>query len=435
MPLTTSKRVSYNLFAQSVLLLIVYAAVALLTSVKFLENDPLASSLPYNHASAFGNVLLNLAIISGLLGGGVYVVTGERPDGKLAQERSLFYAFMLWSAFLVLAFLAGVLGILEGRHRLELPLLLDIVQVVLTLAFVLNIGLSVPRWTAVTLVWTAGMGLHMLCVVMGLLPTGDYLRDSGLAALALGLNLNVALTLAAVALGFWLMHRFSNITPGWTDSGLYTVSGLLALAGVMVTAAPLYVLDSGGFASALGKIGTGFVPLAYMLFAAHSYRALSDRNLNRTLSAHWYALALLLLLLGNGVLGTIQTISGIAQWTQGTRLTDLQVTLVSTAIVSVILGMINQSGAELRGQNRRITGLLPFWLVAFGVLSGALALAGAGIVQAYLERVLGVGYLETQIYLIPLYLFWIMGIFVSALGIAIYALGFWVRRPPDKSGF
>lgn len=432
MPLTASKRIAYSLFAQTVLLLIVYAAVALLTAVKFMENDPLASSLPYNQSSAFGNVLLNLAIISGLLGGGIYVVSGERPDSKLAQERWLIYTFTLWTVFLFAAFMAGVLGILEGRHRLELPPLLDIVQAVLALAFVLNIGLSVPRWTAVPLVWVSGMALHGVCIVIGLLTSGDYFRDSGLAALALGLSLNVALTLAAVALGFWLMHRFSNITPGWADSGLYTVSGLLAVAGVMVSAAPLYVLDSAGFASTLGKIGAGFVPLAYMLFAAHSYRALSDRNLNRTLSAHWYALALLLLLLGNGVLGAIQTMSGIAQWTQGTRLTDLQVTLVSMAIVAVILGMINQSGAELRGQNRRITGLLPFWLVTFGVLGGALALAGAGIVQAYLERVLGVGYLETQVYLIPLYLFWIMGIFVCALGIAIYALGFWVRRPPDK---
>jgi hypothetical protein len=79
-----------------------------------------------------------------------------------------------------------------------------------------------------------------------------------------------------------------------------------------------------------------------------------------------------------------------------------------------------------------VTGLMPFWLVAFGIIGGGLALGGAGLVQVYMERISGVGYLDTQTMLTPLYALWVIGLLAMALGIGIYALGFWARRPVEK---
>jgi len=56
-------------------------------------------------------------------------------------------------------------------------------------------------------------------------------------------------------------------------------------------------------------------------------------------------------------------------------------------------------------------------------------LAAAGVVQVYLERLLSIGYLDTQALLVPLYIGWIMGMIVLLLGIVLYALGFWSHRP------
>jgi nitric oxide reductase large subunit len=176
--------------------------------------------------------------------------------------------------------------------------------------------------------------------------------------------------------------------------GVYTVGGMLALAGALISLPPLYPLGASG---ALGAVAVYFAPLACLIFAAHSYRGLSDRNPTLTLAAHWYGLAVLLILLGVGVLGGLQAAPGISQWTLGTRLTDLQITLTSFAVVAVVLGVINQATAEIRGRNSRVTGLAPFWLVAFGVVGGGLALGGAGLVQVYLERISGSGYLETHL--------------------------------------
>jgi hypothetical protein len=418
--MTTTQRIAYNLFAQVVLLLLVYAALALFGAVKFLATDPLALSLPYNQVGAFGNMLLNLALLTGLLGGGLYI-SESVPD-----ERLLTYTFRLWTALLIGAFFSGVLGLLEGRHMLELPLTLDIVLLIGLALFAFSIIRGIKNGSPVLLVWTFGLAISAVCTVLGLIPTSDYLLDRTLRALSVNLNLNIAYVLMALALGSWLIRRFSNAPQDWADTSLYTLAGLLTIAGVLVSLPPLYPL---GGSSALGGIAVFLVPIIYLIFAAHSYRGLSDRNNTMTLAAHWYGLAVLLLLVSVGFLGGLQATPGTSAWTFGTRLTDLQSTLTAFAILAVILGVINQAAAELRQENARITGLMPFWLITFGIIGGGVVLLAAGVTQGILERTLSIGYLETQAQLTPLYALWIVGLLSTALGVAFYAMGFWFRRP------
>ncbi len=432
--MTRTQQISFSFLAQAVVLLMLYAAATLLGAAKFVSGDPLAVSLPYQHVSAFANMLLQLSVVSGLLGGGIYVVAGQNagnriPGQRLRDEGLLAVAYRLWSATLILAFFAGLLGLLEGRNLLELLPLLDIAQAFVILLVLISVARSQTNWTPFALVWTVGMALSVVGTAIGLIPTTDYLADRGLRALAVGLNFDVAYVLAAVALGYWLMHRFSDVPQGWVDSSLYTVAGLLALAGTLVSLSGFYALSAPEWAITLGHVGTVIVPILYLIVAAHSYKALSSRNPTMTLAAHWYALGLLLLLIGQGLLGGLQAAPGIYQWTVGTRLSDLQTTLTALSVIAIVLGVVNQVTAEIRGQNRRVTGLTSFWLVAFGIVGGGLALGGAGLAQTYLERIAGIGYLETQTLIVPLYVLWLMGWLATALGIGIYALTLWLRRP------
>jgi nitric oxide reductase subunit B len=253
-----------------------------------------------------------------------------------------------------------------------------------------------------------------------------------LRALAIGVSLYIAYPVASVALAFWLMHRFSNITPRWAEMGVNTVAGLVALAGALLTLPMLYTLTDSDIVKLLGSVGVVVIPAAYLIFAAHSYRAFSDRNTNVTLSAQWLALSVLLFVIGAGILGGIGALPGIQEFTTGTQLSDLQMILIRWAVVAVLFGMFNQATAEMRGQNRRVTGLVPFWLVTFGLLGSSAALAAAGVVQVYLERLLSVGYLETQTLMIPLYTLWFIGLLLVGFGILAYALGFWARRPARR---
>lgn len=417
--MTTIQQTAYGFFQKTILLLIVYVIAALIAAVKFLSpSDALLTVLPYNQAGALTNTLLNLAALTGLVGGGIYVAGQYRTSGG-SLLRVMGY---VWSVLLILAVLAGLFGLSEGRNRLELPPLLDIAFLIVLLLIILLV-LSFAGRASIIQVWSVGMLVSAGCMALGLLATGDYVQDRLLRGLAVGLNHNVGYLLAAAALGLWLMHRFSNLTPDWINEDVYIVGGLVTLAGVLVTlptllAAPEWV----------GNLAVFVAPVLYLIFAAHAYRALTDRNQTYTLAAHWFVFSVLLLLLGPGLMGGLQAAPGIRQWTIGTRLSDLQSTLTLLAAVSMALGVINQGAAELRGQHWRVTGLVPYWLITFGTLGGGLALAAVGVVQVFMERMSSVGYLDVQNLVTPLYAGWVFGLVLLGLGFLIYALGFKARK-------
>lgn len=425
--LTESKRIAYRLLGGMVFLLVAHTAIALLAAVKFLPLDPLGNTIPYAQLGASANVLLELAITSGLLAGGLYMVAAERVDGEVAERRALRYGAHLWAAWALLGVGACFLGALEGRYGLELPPALDAARVVLLVGWVALVWPSAQgEIRPMVSVWSAGLLLSALCALLGLLPPSDYVADRLLRTLAVGLNSHVAYVVSGVALAFWCMRRFSNISPLWAEWGLYTTCGLLALAGARVAIAPLYPFGAEGpLLSAVLLL----VPLAVAIFAGHSYRALSDRNGTATLSAHWTALGVLCLIIGVGVVGFFISWPTVQPYIQGTRLSDWQMSLTLYGVAAFLLATNNQASAELRGHNQRVTGLVPFWLVSFGLLIGGGGLLAAGVAQVYMERYLSVGYLDTQRAITPLYLIWIGGWLSVHVGVGIYALGWRARRP------
>jgi len=423
-----TSKIARRFFLQTIVLFILYALAALLGAAKFLTPDDPLMGLPYQQIGGLANLLLYLTALTGLLGGGIYVASQH----KVFNGTLLNYSGWAWTGLLVLSVLAGLLNILEGRSLLELPTFLDVVLIVLLILIAGNILLGAPRIPVIH-IWSIGIMLSAICAIISLLPASDYLQDRVLRALAVGLNINVAFPLATAALGFWLMHRFSNVTPGWADMSIYSVGGLVMLAGVLVSLTPLHVFPSPDWTRTAGNLAVFVVPIAYLIFAAHSYKALADRNATYTLAGHWYTLSLLLLLLGIGLLGGVQSAPGVSIYTLGTRLNDLQSTFAGLAVVSMALGVINQGAAELKGHNRRLTGLSPFWLVAFGIIGGGLALGAAGIVQTITERQLSVGYLDTQTLVIPLYQGWFLGLAAVLVGMVIYGITYWLRRPHEHS--
>ena len=410
-------RIAYRFLAQTTALLVLCALLNLLVGLKFLPSNTLLSGLSFPQFSQLSASLLDLAQVGGLLGGGIYALFSLNPPCDL---RMLRLALWLWSLLVLLTLAAGVFNLL-----LSLGAFLALLKVLVIMLVIIEIRRSLPKWTPVSLIWTAGMVLSAACTLIALLPISDFLVSAMLHALVSGINDYIAQLLAAVALIYWLIGRFSTVTVFWAEMSLYTVAGLLALAGALVTLSTLEPLglNLGG----LRTFTALTVPLLTLIFASHTYLAFSHRNATDTLAAHWAALGVVLILLDIGMLGGLQAL--VQGWTAGTRFSDLQPTLAHEAVVAILLGVINQEVFEMRGQARRVTGLAPFWLVTFGMIGGGLALAGAGLVQVYLERVIGLDYLETQALIAPLYGLWIFGLTLITLGLALYGLIHWLRRP------
>jgi len=391
------KQIINNWLALTIIVLMLYSAVSLMSAVKFLGDDPFIQSMPYQQVSAFSHVLLNLALMTGVLGCGL-MITSSINDGDGQSSSLLLWITRGWMLLTCLVFAAGLFSLLEGRHLLELPPLLDVVQVLLAIGFIAGTFLVAKQRNSQFAVWMAGASIVTVGTAIGVVNAADVVRSELLRGAAVGLVVNLGYPLALVAICFWL--------SGVTESRVYVCAGLIAIAGALLSVGTMHSVNPHVLNALTGLAAAVLAPIAYIVFFGFSYREANQ----------WQRLSVGLLLAG-GFLGSIQALPAVNQWVQGTRLSDLQITLMSWSAVVVVLAVIHHTGGHLR-----LWDTLAFWLTASGVIVGTIALASAGLVQMYLERILSIGYLETQTYLIPLYLFWVIGLLVLSLGVAVFAM-------------
>ena len=133
-----------------------------------------------------------------------------------------------------------------------------------------------------------------------------------------------------------------------------------------------------GCRTVISLAATALLPLCYIILAGHSYRALASRNDNASLAPHWIALATLFWLVGGGFLGALSIQPAISEAMRGTDLAEAQDWLAGWALLAVALAFVNEAASALRGDNRRVTGYMPLWLIAFGAgLATIVQAAGA----------------------------------------------------------
>lgn len=410
--MNTTQKIANQFLNHFVVLLLVYAAATLLGAVKFLGADPLALTLPYSQVAQFTSGIMLLALTSGVIGGGLLTLSGDPSQ----YNRLLHLTRRLWTLLCLLTIAAGVLGLLDSRTGLALPPLLALPFAVLLALVLFVVARVMPRWSGLSLVWVIGVIAIFTGTLIGLLPV-DPVNDRIVGIIAVGVRDHFGIGLAAIALIGWQMSRFSVMSPEWIDNSIYALGGLWSFAAALITLQPLHVF---GVSSAT-QIGVLALPVIMAIIAAVIYAALSKRNNTPTLSAHWISLSLGLLLIGAGLLGALNGFYDVNLAIAGTRLTDLQRTLLLMAFAAALLGLT----AERRSSSRY---RVPFALVSLGLIVSAIGLGAAGIVQVMLERILSVGYLETQTLIIPLYSLWIVGLVTAALGVLGCAINSASRR-------
>jgi nitric oxide reductase subunit B len=201
----------------------------------------------------------------------------------------------------------------------------------------------------------------------------------------------------------YLLIRLSGADREVMEKWLYVIVGLTFIAGILGTAhhyywigVPSYWLVFGGFFSALE-------PLAFLGMAMCAYMAMRRSGLahpNR-LALHWTIGSAIFSALGAGVLGLAHTWPSVNKWTHGTMITAMRGHMAFFgAHVMIVLAIITYAAPALFGhgdeEGQSSVGLWAFWLQISGMFGMTLAFATAGISQTYLERIMGLGYLETQ---------------------------------------
>jgi hypothetical protein len=400
--LTQRGKLIYTMLGQIVLLQMVYASLMLLSALQTLPYMTLAHHLPVHLITPLTDRILHLILLTGFTMGGMVMSNTDTLNVRFAQG-----LYRAWIVLIIATLLLSGFGSV---------LLLDMLTAALLFCY---FGLSVLDYqpSRFLSVWRIGIILIIISMLAQWVVTDSW---QGIVHL---LRIYVAYTVTGISMMFWLMTKWSRVRSEWANDGVVIVSILIAVAGFLISIAPL------NLSLLISILSVFIVPICYMILAGHSYRALRDRNPNQSLSPHWIAIAVLLWLAGGGFLGTLSTQFAFPQGIQANRLTQAQDGLMIWGALAIVLAWVNYHATELRGENRRVTGYMPLWLIAFGNGFGAIMLGCAGVVEIYLGDVLRVDRTTVELLLMPLSVVWIICLLMVAVGILIYALGFWVRRP------
>jgi len=148
---------------------------------------------------------------------------------------------------------------------------------------------------------------------------------------------------------------------------------------------------------------------------------------------HWTVGSAVFTLFGAGLLGLAHTWPGVNKWTHGTLVTAMHGhAAFYGAYAMIVLAMITfalPSMTHGRREEGSAVGYWSFWLQLTGMFGMTLSFATAGIGQVYLERILGLGYLDTQLKIQVHFLMLIATASIFTVGVGLFVWDFFRFRP------
>ena len=136
---------------------------------------------------------------------------------------------------------------------------------------------------------------------------------------------------------------------------------------------------------------------------------------------------------GAGFLGFAHTIPQVNRWTHGTLVTAMHGHMAFWgAYAMIVLAMISYALPSLTGGRREqgsTLGYWAFWLQISGMFGMTLSFATAGIAQVYLERIMGMGYLDAQLKIQIHFVMLIATASLFTVGVALFIYDFFRHAP------
>src|SRR5574338_267672 len=440
-----TQAVAYPYFFVALLLYGLQMVFGLLSVAKYLGPDPIRAWLPFDVSKEIHTNLLIVWVLTGFMGAAYWMVP-EESRSELHSPRLAYISLGLWTVAGVTAIVGYLFGWTAGNKLLEQPLPVKLAIVVVMLMFLYNLGMTI--WKSKRLTTTAGVLFAGLALSAILYLPSPFEFDNYVVAIfyrwwTVHLWVEGVWEMIQGALLAYLLIRLSGVDREVLEKWLYVIVGLTFISGIIGTAhhyywvgVPHYWLPLGGFFSALE-------PLVFLGMAMYAYYAMRRSGLGHPnrLAIHWTIGSAVFSALGAGLLGLAHTWPAVNKWTHGTLITPMHGhSAFFGAYAMIVLAMITYALPSLTGRDETTlessTGLWAFWLMVGGMFGMTMAFATAGIAQTYLERIMGLGYLETQRKIQVHFLMLIGTGLLFALGVALFLWDFFVltpRRAPAPS--
>ena len=400
-----SQRVAYPYFVVALLLFVLQVLMGTWLAVNYWASLPqwLVDILPFSTSRAIHTNLLVLWLLLGFMGSTYYLVPDE-------TRRELFSPGLAYLQLVILAGtgVVGIVGFLfgwtEGKPLLELPRPLDILIVIGALMFLFNVGMTMlkaRRWTAIQGSLLGGLVFLALLYLFDLPFYRNLTIDWYYWWWVIHLWVEGAWELVAAALTAWILLKITGVDRAVVEKWLYVELGLFLFTGIAGTGhhyywlgAPRYWLWIGGFFSALE-------PLPIVLMLWDTWKHVKERRLPvKSRLVFTYALGMAIFhLVGAGFWGFAHTLPQINYYTHGSQVTAAHGHVAFFgAYVLLNLMFFYYAMPELKGVSRfsERRGHITFWWMTLAMLGMGLTFSVSGILQAYIERVMGLGFMTAQ---------------------------------------
>ncbi len=432
-----TQSVAYWYFAVAMVLFGLQLVFGLLSAAKYLGPDPLLYILPFDVTKVIHTNLLIVWVLTGFMGA-TYWLVPEESRTELYSTRLAYVQLILFSLMGVTAIIGYLFRYGTGNKLLEQPLPHKLVIVVVMLIFLYNIGMTIRksgRFTTTEGVLLLGLGSAAVLYLPALFHYQNYTVSIYYRWWTIHLWVEGVWEMIQGAFLAYLLIRLSGADREVMEKWLYVIVGLVFIAGILGTAhhyywvgVPAYWLPIGGFFSALE-------PVALVGMAIYAYSAMRRSGMNHpnTLALHWTVGSAVFTLFGAGLLGLAHTFPSVNKWTHGTLITAMHGhAAFYGAYAMIILAMITYALPSMthgRPERGSSVGYWAFWLQISGMFGMTLSFATAGIGQVYLERVLGLGYLDTQLKIQVHFLMLVATASLFSVGVGLFIYDFFRHAP------
>jgi nitric oxide reductase subunit B len=432
-----SQSVAYWYFAVAMVLFGLQLVFGLLSAAKYLGPDPLLYILPFDVTKVIHTNLLIVWVLTGFMGATYWMVPDESRT-ELYSVKLAYVQLALWTLMGVTAVVGYVFRYGTGNKLLEQPLPHKIVIVICMLMFLHNIGMTIwksKRFTTTEGVLVLGLGLAAVLYLPALLEFENY--TVAIFYRWWTIHLWVEGVWEMIQGGFlaYLLIRLSGADREVLEKWLYVIVGLVFVAGILGTAHHYYWVGVPSYWLPIGGLFSALEPVALIGMAVYAYSATRRSGLAHpnTLALHWTIGSAVFTLFGAGLLGLAHTFPDVNKWTHGTLITAMHGhAAFYGAYAMIVLAMITfalPSMAPGHSERGSSIGYWSFWLQLSGMFGMTLSFATAGIGQVYLERILGMGYLDAQLKIQVHFVMLLATASLFTVGVGLFIFDFFRHAP------
>ncbi len=432
-----SQSVAYGYFAVAMVLFGLQLVFGLLSAAKYLGPDSLLYILPFDVTKVVHTNLLIVWVLTGFMGATYWMVPDESRT-ELHSVKIAYIQLILWTLMGVSAVVGYLFRYGTGNKLLEQPLPHKIVIVICMLLFLYNVGMTIwksRRFTTTEGVLVLGLGLAALLYLPALLEYENYTVSIYYRWWTIHLWVEGVWEMIQGGFLAYLLIRLSGADREVMEKWLYVIVGLVLIAGILGTAHHYYWVGVPAYWLPIGGIFSALEPLALIGMAIYAYSAMRRSGLAHpnTLALHWTIGSTVFTLFGAGLLGLAHTFPDVNKWTHGTLITAMHGhAAFYGAYAMIVLAMITFALPTMtpgRSERGSSIGYWAFWMQLGGMFGMTLSFATAGIAQVYLERILGMGYLDVQLKIQVHFLMLLATASLFSVGVGLFIFDFFRYAP------